>query len=291
MAEGRTCQMTVRVVTDSAATVPGEVARSLGVEVVPIRILVGRDSFPDGAIPHSDLLEAEDVSTAGPSPGDFLAALEGADTGLVVTVSHDLAEGTHLAARAAARAADIPVSVLDSRTAAGAQGLVVMAAARMASEGGSLREVEAAALDVAARVRLVATLPGIDHLARSGHVPEAAAWANRWIGLQPMIELRDGSVRPMRPTLSRPAADDRIVRALFDSRPSAEAGLHLAVLDALDPGRAASLLEAVTADVAPREVFTGSFGSAMILHSGPGVVGLAWWWEGTSSKGQRPAAG
>ncbi len=260
MAEDRTHSMTVRVVTDSAATVPGEIARSLGVKVVPIRILVGRDTFPDGAISHSDLLASkEDVSTAGPSPGDFLAALEGADAGLVVTVSHDLAEGTHLAARAAARAADIPVSVLDSRTAAGAQGLVVMAAARMASEGGSLPDVEAAALDVADRVRLVATLPGIDHLARSGHVPEAAAWANRWIGLQPMIELRDGSVRPMRPTLSRSAADDRIVRALFDSRPSAEAGLHLAVLDALDPDRAALLLETVTTDVAPREVFTGSF--------------------------------
>jgi DegV family protein with EDD domain len=247
---------------------------------VPIRILIGAETFPDGAVPHADLLASDEpVSTSGPSPGDFLAALDGADSGIVITVSHDLAEGTYLAARAAAGAADIPVAVLDSGTAAGAQGLIVMAAARAASTGGSLGEVGRVASEVAGRVRLVATLPGIDHLARSGHVPEAAAWANRWIGLQPIIELRNGSIRPMRPALSRSGADDRMLAELLGSRPSPDAGLHLAVLDALDPSRAASLLDAATAEVEPREVFTGSFGSAMILHSGPGVVGFAWWWE------------
>lgn len=287
MAEDRIRPVTVRVVTDSAATVPADAVDSLGVAVVPIRILIGAETYPDGTIPHSDLLASEEpVTTSGPSPGDFLAALDGADSGFVITVSHDLAEGTYLAARAAAAAADIPVSVLDSGTAAGAQGLVVMAAARTASSGASLEEVERVASAVSGRVRLVATLPGIDHLARSGHVPEAAAWANRWIGLQPIIELRSGSIRPMRPTLSRSAADDRMLAELFDSRPSEDARLHLAVLDALDPDRAASLLEAATRREEPCEVFTGSFGSAMILHSGPGVVGFAWWWESPRRNGQ-----
>lgn len=275
------CAMAVKVVTDSAATVPADLAEALGVTVVPIKILVGGETFPDGALSHDELVRAVgSVTTSGPSPGDFLAAYEGGEDGvLVITLAHDLGEGTFLAARAAAQASELEVRVVDSTSAAGAQGLVVLAAARKASTGASLPEVEAVARQVIERVRLVATIPGLDHLARSGHVPEAAAWVNRWIGLQPVIEVRDGAVRPMRPALSRSAADDRILRAWRDSRPSAPARLHVAALDALDPDRAASLLAAVEAEVEPVEAFTGSFGSAMIIHSGPRVVGLAWWWE------------
>ena len=25
--------------------------------------------------------------------------------------------------------------------------------------------------------------------------------------------------------------------------------------------------------------FTGEFGSVMVVHTGPGLYGLAWWWE------------
>jgi fatty acid-binding protein DegV len=27
------------------------------------------------------------------------------------------------------------------------------------------------------------------------------------------------------------------------------------------------------------DVFVASFGSVMLVHVGPGLVGLAWWWE------------
>ena len=67
--------------------------------------------------------------------------------------------------------------------------------------------------EVIERVRLVATIPSLDHLVRSGRVPGIAGWAGTTLGINPLFEFRGGAVRRLRPALSREAALDRIVAA------------------------------------------------------------------------------
>jgi fatty acid-binding protein DegV len=55
--------------------------------------------------------------------------------------------------------------------------------------------------------------------------------------------------------------------------------LHVAALEAACPARAQSLLTAVLDEVPDAEGFIASFGAVMLVHVGPGLVGLAWWWE------------
>lgn len=271
------------VITDSAAILPEELAAGLGVAVVPLRIGLGTESHLDGDIdPEVLIARTEEVTTSGPTPGDFLAALDqhGESGGaLILTVSHAMAESTFLAARAAAGAAEIPTRVVDTESAAGGEGLVVLEAARVAAAGGSLDEVEMAARRVVAQVRLVAMLPNLDHLVRSGHVPDAAAWAGRWIGLRPVIQLQHGRVRPLAPALSDEAAYRRVLDAWRRTIPGSPAPLRIAALHSLAPEPAAGLLAAVEEELEPVASFVGSFGTAMLVHSGPGVVGLAWWWD------------
>lgn len=273
--------MSVTVVTDSAAAIPDELAKSLGIAVVPIRIMVGDRSYEDGTFSHQELLDAEEhVSTSGPSPQDFLKAFEarGTEDGVIVlTVSQEIAGSTYLSADTAASSTDLPVRVIDTATAAGAQGLVALAAGRAAQEGRSLEEVETEARRVIERVELVASLPSLDHVARSGHVPGAAAWAGRWIGLHVVIALRQGRIRPLKPTLSESAAIDYMVKTCLQSRPSDRAELHLAGLQALEP--ADELVRRVREEIEPVETYIGSFGTGMVVHSGPGVIGVAWWWD------------
>ena len=35
-------------------------------------------------------------------------------------------------------------------------------------------------------------------------------------------------------------------------------------------------------DVEPATAFVAAFSSVMVVHTGLGLVGLAWWWERTS---------
>ena len=286
--------MTVTVITDSAAALPADVAEGFGVPVVPLWLHVGADSYRDGELALSDFLARldEPCSTAAPSPGEFAKAIEtAAENGpvVVLTVAATMSS-TYASALLASRQTSADVTIVDTRSAAGAQGLVVVAAARAAAKGASVDEIVGVARLVSERVRLVATVPDVTRLARSGRLPAAAGRLGARIGAQPMFELRKGRVRPMRPAFSRAAALDRIAERCAGGRPGGR--LHVAVLHALDPDAAAVLVERVTA-LEPATCVVGSFSPVMVAHTGGGLAGVAW--RGASRRpprcGRREGAG
>ncbi len=272
--------MTVAIVTDSAAALPADLAARHRITVVPMWLSIRGQSVREGERPLSELLGDERVSTSGPAPGEFAAAIEPrlTDDGVLVLTIASTMSGTHEAATVAARQLGDRVRVVDTATAAGAEALVVLAAATAAERGASLDEVEAVAKDVVERVQLVAAVPNLDHLVRSGRVPGIAGWAGRRLGINPLFEFRGGKVRRLRPALSADAALDRMVNRFRGSR-EPNTRLHVAALHAVAPEAAARLLQRVEAEVSPATKFTGEFGSVMVVHTGPGLYGLAWWWE------------
>ncbi|HYL52200.1 MAG TPA: DegV family protein [Acidimicrobiia bacterium] len=277
--------MAVAIVTDSAAALPAELALAHDITIVPMWLTVGGVASHDGEVPLGEMLAHDDVTTSGPTPGEFEAAVKErqreTDDGVLLLTIASTMSSTHEAAVVGARAAGGPVRVVDTATAAGAQALVVLAAAAAAEHGMSLEDVERAASVATAQVRLLATVPNLDHLVRSGRVPNIAGWAGRRLGIAPLFEFRDGGARPLRPALGMPAALDRIVsRWRRDRVPGAR--LHVAALHAQAEASANELLTRVRAEVDPATAFVGPFGSVMVVHTGPGLVGLAWRWEPAS---------
>lgn len=295
--------MAVAVVTDSAAAIPAGLARRLGITVVAMRLSIGDDEYEEGEVPLDEVVArfGEGVHTAGPSPGAFVEVLRAVDTGdgvVVLTVSERMSsiyKSARLAADLRAGAA-----VIDTRTAAGGQALVVLAAAQAASEGLDLDAVVTRATDVRNRVRLVAAVETLDYLVRGGRIPEVAARAGRHLGVRPLFELTAEGIKVLRPALSHERALEALLGHWRRSRPSpgdrpagarpAGGGrpapanphggdLHLAVSHALDPGAAEYLVGAIRAEVEPATCLVASFGPVMVAHTGPGVIGLAWHWD------------
>jgi DegV family protein with EDD domain len=276
--------VTVGLVADSAASLSADEAARAGVVVVPMRLRVGEVDIDDGTRAPADLLAHLDarVTTAAPSPGRFADALAVADTGegvVVLTVAKSMSASFE-AARLAARLHPGPVRVVDTNTAAGAEGLVVLAAAERAGDGAGIDEVEERARTVAARVRLLATLDDLDHLARSGRVPGAVAWANRFLNLAPVFSFRHGKAVPRVPARSRRAAIEHMVHACA-SEATADACLHVAAIHGAEPAEADQLLARVREQV-PDAIASETimpFSGVMLAHTGPRLLGLAWWWE------------
>ncbi|MET0628852.1 MAG: DegV family protein, partial [Acidimicrobiia bacterium] len=213
--------------TDSAAALPVAISDAFGVHVVALRI----DVEPPGGR----------VSTAAPSPGDFEAAIRaqldaGADAVVVLTVAASMS-ATHQAAAVGARELGACCRVIDTATAAGAQALVVVAAAEAAERGACLEEVVRTAEAVAARVRLVAMVPDLSHLVRSGRVPGLVGRAGSVLGVHPLFELRAGSVKPLSPARSVDAAYERMLARVERSRVPGARG-RVAVLHASAPSEA-----------------------------------------------------
>jgi DegV family protein with EDD domain len=281
-APGERSERTVAVVTDAAASLPAA-ADQLGIQVVPLRIAVGEQVHRDHELTPAqvaDIALRNEVTTAAPSPGEYLRVLNSLAErdAVILTVARTMSASYHAALIAAGYQGHRRVSVVDTETAAGGQGLVALAAARAARAGANLDEVVSAAQRVIRRVRLVAFLESLDHLARSGRVPKAATLARRALGVRALFELSSGQVRTWRPALSLEGAISRIVAAC---RAGGKGGarLHAAVLDGEAPTLAAPLTAALQRVEPGGEIYPAPFSSVMVAHTGPGLSGLAWWWE------------
>jgi DegV family protein with EDD domain len=284
----------VAVVTDSAASLPSHVKDELGVCVVPMTIAIGGQVHSDGELDPVDvarLAAHHRLTTSAPSPGAYLEVLEqlSGRPAVIVTVARSMSASFDAATTAASYADAGHVVVVDAETAAGGQALVVTAAGRAAQAGGGMDQVAAAARDVSARVRLFALLDQLDQLARSGRVPGIAARAGRSLGMRAVFELSRGHVLPRLPARTIDGAVSRIVPACRAGKPPA-ARLHAVVLHAQAPRAAESLLAAARELDPAAEVDEAPFSPVMVAHTGPGLAGLAWWWERLPQSGSAPAA-
>jgi DegV family protein with EDD domain len=243
-------------------------------------VTIGGRTTHDGETPVEAMLEAGDLETSGPSPGDFALAIEqcATDDGVLVLTLASTMSSTYQSAVLAVGQTAARVRVVDTQTAAGAEALVVLAAARAATNGAPLDTVAAEAERVMSRVRLVATVPDLTFLVRSGRVPGIAGRVGQRLRVAPLFEFVAGRVHPLRPALGVDAAYDRLVQRVVSSAEGG-AGLHVAAYHAMCPDAAVGLLQRVERVIPPTSAFVGEFGSVMVAHTGPGLVGLAWWWE------------
>ena len=60
---------------------------------------------------------------------------------------------------------------------------------------------------------------------------------------------------------------------------SPTARAHVSALHAVAPDAAAALLARIEDEVDVAEGFVSEFGPVMVVHTGPGLLGLSWWWE------------
>jgi len=272
----------VAVVTDSAANLPPDLAAELGIDVVPMYVTVGNETFRDGVDLRPERLYerlAQDgavATTSTPSPADFLAAFERADDEPVVcvTVASSMS-GAHAQAVRAAEACSGRVEVVDSRSASMAEGFVALEAARGAAGGADRAAVAARARRVAASARLFATVETFDFLRRSGRVTRLQAYAATALDIKPVFAFRDGEASAVARPRTRRRALDRVVA---ETLRAAEGGpLHLAVVHARAADEAARVMEAVAAATDVIERYVVEVTPVVGAHVGPGLVGTAFY--------------
>jgi DegV family protein with EDD domain len=276
--------MSIGIVVDSAGNLPLDLVERHAITVVPMYLKFGDRVYRDGVdLPPAgfyDLLTTQtvDVSTSGPSVGDFREIFGKAlaqHAGIVCVTVAGHVSVTYSSAALAAADFDGRVRVVDSRSASMAEGFVALEAARASEAGAGLDEVEARALDVADRGALAATIDTFEFLRRSGRVNALKAFAATTLNVKPVFALRRGSVEQ----LARPRARSRAIeRVMEEARIGAATGpLHLAVVHAACPDEARSLAERCESDLDPAEMYVTEFTPLMGAHTGPGLLGIAFW--------------
>lgn len=279
----------VAIVVDSACCLSPDLVRRWNITQVPHELVIGDRSYRDGVdITPNDfyrILREDKVvpTTTAPQPQEFLAGLlaasEFARNILCITVASNFSVANRSAQAAVEMAGDglahCQVKVVDSQAAAGALGLIALAAARWADEGCDLDQVSGRIDWLIPRVNMLAFLESFDYLNRSGRVSKIKAWTGSLLGVRPLTELQGGQARLLERPRSRRRAIDRLV-AITQQR----AGGAPAVLNIMEAGAAEDALvleRLIREEMDCRELFISQFTPVMGAHTGPGLLGVAFY--------------
>lgn len=279
------------IVVDSSACLPNQIYNDTPLRVVPMRLTLGGSTFLDGVDLSSKAFYREMRNmkmppvTSAPSPAAFLNAFKdvskSASSILCATVSPRFSSSYDSARTAAMQASfelpDTEIAVIDTETAAGAHGLVALEAMRASERGGGLFEAISAARSVVQNVTLLAFLDTLYFVWKSGRVKGIAYAGTATFRIKPLFELCKGEVFK----IGRPRTTKRAIEKLMHilQERSGSRRLHAAVIHGDSPELANKMRNQIEALFECGEIYVSECSPVMGAHTGPGLIGVAFWSE------------
>jgi DegV family protein with EDD domain len=274
--------VSVAIVTDSCHYLPRELLERFPIHQVSLYVHdSGRaireleiDNYSDYYRRLRDLSTLP--STSQPSIGDFLSIYEPLLGAGHEIVSIHLADGMSGTVASAEQAREQlggharRVHVVDSRSACGGQGLVVLAAAAAAKAGADADAVLRRALQAREALEMWFALDTLEYLRRGGRIAGAQAWLGSALRIKPILTVK-GEITPVERVRTSRRAFERMVDLL---RSRAQAGADAWMVQHIQaPEEAARLAERGRELFGRAPLVVCEIGPVIGTHVGPGLLG------------------
>lgn len=273
--------MTIRIVTDSTADLPEQIAKEHGITVIPLYINVAGESYLDGV----DLSRQEFYQklpdyetpplTSAPGPETFRKiyeqlAEEGATEILSMHISASLSATYNVAQAAAQTTEAIPVTPFDPGQLTLGTGLLALEAARAAAEAKTMPQILNMLQEKAARTYTMAALDTLEFLRRSGRVSHLAYGLGSLLKIKPLLKMHRGEMGMERVRTHR-RATARLVELVSHLAPVEE----LSVVHTFAPEHAETLRQEIQHLLPENKTPMFSTVTPVIgAHIGPGAAGF-----------------
>jgi len=277
----------VAVVSDTTAYLPPEVVEANGIKLVSLYVNFGtdrteRESDITDYTAFYDELRGADVlpTTSQPSLGDFMAVYEPllADGGEVVSIhlSGGLS-GTVDSARQTKEALERDgkggerIRVVDSSTACGGTGMVVLAAAHRAAAGGDADEVETCAHEARKALKMWCAIDTLEFLKRGGRIGAASAWIGSTLKVKPILTV-ESEMAPVERVRTSSRMFERMVDYARQRHESQADGWAVQHINA--PEQCERLVDRCREVFGSEPVMVSEIGPVLSAHTGPGLLGV-----------------
>ena len=275
----------MKIVTDCAADLPNEELETLGIVQAPLYI-----QFPEGEVNSADITADEFYnrleamrpaipSTAQPSSGVFneiYQKLAQASKNIIsIHVSSGLSGTINSARVGSEHIKDAVVNVIDSMTLSGGERFQVLAAARAAKAGWSLKAILERLDRIRDTTEVIYTLDTLEYLARGGRIGRVQALMGSVLKIKPVIRVdhNDGKYSTVSKgrtiTQNLGVIVDHIAE-MYGSIPLWATVLHGRFAESAD-ALAKSMQEKL--NIKKMEILRIS--PVLGVHTGPGIVGTA----------------
>jgi hypothetical protein len=276
----RNAPKTIRIVTDSTCDLPAALAAFYGIEIIPLKVSFGDQSFLDGVdldnFSFYRMLRELPVTpkTSQPSPGDFsqryreILGRGDCQEVLSIHISSKLS-GTYNSSRTAAGEFDQKVISFDSGTASLGMALMTIEAAEMARDGEKMDTILKRLEEIKKDQGLIFTVGTLDYLIKGGRIGRARGIVGKLLNMRPVLSLVDGEVIPV-----AKVRGDKVLDKIMSLLPDDGPGYRWALGHADCPSQIELLTAILKERFAVEDVLTGEIGPTVGTHAGPGCWGV-----------------
>ena len=274
--------MTVKIVTDSTADIPPQVAKELGIWVVPLYVHFGSEVYRDGvdlsAVEFYQKLKASKSlpTTASVSPNEFAQVCdrlaEQTDEILAIVISSKMSStyDVVLQGKELRKRKDCRVEVIDSQLVLMALGLIVIAAAKEAQAGANLDQISDMVRRAIPKVHARMAFNTLDYLRKGGRIGAAQALLGTLLSFKPILTIKDGIATPVARERTWAKAVEHLRRFAIGFTNIRE----MAVAYTTVPEEAAALAQYLNRMFPKERVYISTVGAVTGTHLGPGALGV-----------------
>jgi len=276
------------VVTDTTAYLPDELKAELGIHEVSLYVTLDSEQQRESEISgeqYDDFYERlrrseSGATTSQPSVGDFTSVYEplladGRDV-VSIHISAGISGTFDAATQARQQLIDTGkggerLTVWDSRSACGGQGLMALTAANAAARGASGEETMAEVERARAALKNWFAIDTLEYLRRGGRIGSAQAWLGSALQIKPILTLEE-EITPVERVRTRRRAFERMVEFARERRDDGADGWVVQHIH--DPDTARRLVEECRQLFGNDPVFVSEIGPVIGAHVGPGLIGV-----------------
>ena len=276
---------TIKIVTDSTADLTSEICKKFDIGVVPYYLNYKGKSYKDRLDMkineyYEKLKNMEIPTTSIPSIGDVLqiynkVAKKGVKI-ISLHVSSKLSGLLNVANNARNTLKSMDIHIFDSLTTSGGLGLQVIAAARLAKEGKSIKKILERLKTIRNKMETFAILDTLEYLKRGGRIGSVEGFFGSILNIKPILKVIDGELKPFSKTRSVSKAMDKVLENI-KGKIKENTQIEAAIMHANAIKRADELKRKVLEKFNCREIITLFVGPAIATHTGPGAVGISYY--------------
>ena len=192
----------IKLITDSTCDLPKDVLEKNNIEVMPLLINFGEESYLDGIEINQDELfekiESGNIfpTTAQVTPNRFLEVFENAkknDEILILVLISSVMSGTYQSACLAKEMSEYDdIYIVDSKSTCSGLGVLVLRAANLIKEGKSVQEIIDDLEKEKYKINSSLSFDSLDNLIKGGRISKTVGIVTGILGIKLILEIKDG---------------------------------------------------------------------------------------------------
>lgn len=275
----------MQIITDSACDLPKSLIVANNIRVIPLLVVLdgkelvdGRDITPEQVY---EAIQAGKVPGTNQTPAHifretFMEFINKGIPCLYLSFSSRMS-GTFQAGALVARELNEQcgaplITVVDTKSGSLGQGLLVLAAARMAHAGAGVEEITKEIERRAPRMEHLFTVDDLNYLHRGGRVSGATAFIGSILKIKPLLHVKEGIIVPFQKVRGKNTAIKRLVEIMEDNFTPRDQTIGIS--HANDPLAADLLRTLVEKAFNVKDIIVNIVGSVLGCHIGLGGVAV-----------------